>query len=66
MLRTKRLAADEVLIDIVAAGYDAGVPLGEQAARDMMATPIAPDWRMAEFTPPDCFSSHRCLGRRRI
>jgi DNA-binding transcriptional LysR family regulator len=35
------------MIDIVAEGYDAGVRLGEQVARDMIAMRIGPDMRMA-------------------
>lgn len=35
------------LIDIVAEGFDAGVRLGEQVAKDMVALRIGPDMRMA-------------------
>ena len=50
--------AENGLIDIVEAGYDAGVRLGEQVARDMIATRIAPDWRMAVVARPDYFETH--------
>jgi DNA-binding transcriptional LysR family regulator len=41
------LAIDQGLTDIVAERYDAGVRLGEQVARDMIAVRIGPDLRMA-------------------
>lgn len=44
------------LIDIVERGYDAGVRLGEQVAKDMIATRIAPDWRMAVVGAPSYFA----------
>ena len=40
------------LVDIVAAGYDAGVRLGEQVAKDMIAVRIGPDMRMAVVGSP--------------
>src|SRR3569833_2278325 len=40
------------LTDIVAERYDAGVRLGEQVARDMIAVRIGPDWRMAVVASP--------------
>ena len=46
------------LIDIVERGYDAGVRLGEQIAKDMIATRIAPDWRMAVVAAPAYFADH--------
>lgn len=46
------------LIDIVERGYDAGVRLGEQVAKDMVATQIAPDWRMAVVGAPAYFRDH--------
>lgn len=50
--------SENALIDIVEAGYDAGVRLGEQVARDMIATRIAPDWRMAVVATADYLASH--------
>src|SRR6266704_1228201 len=41
------LAIDYGLTDIVAERYDAGVRLGEQVAKDMIAVRIGPDFRMA-------------------
>jgi DNA-binding transcriptional LysR family regulator len=38
---------DYQLVDIVAQRYDAGVRLGEQVAKDMIAMRIGPDMRMA-------------------
>lgn len=66
------------LIDIVAQGYNAGVRLGEQVAKDMIATRIAPDWRMAVVGSPDYFAAnaapitpddltrHNCINLRLI
>ncbi|GLK85613.1 LysR family transcriptional regulator [Ancylobacter defluvii] len=64
------------LVDIVAAGYDAGVRLGEQVAKDMIAVRIGPDMRMAVVgspaylerhgipkTPQD-LASHNCIASR--
>ncbi len=44
------------LIDIVAERYDAGVRLGDQVAKDMIAVRIAPDLRMAVVAAPDYFA----------
>jgi DNA-binding transcriptional LysR family regulator len=41
------LVTDYGLTDIVAERYDAGVRLGEQVAKDMIAVRIGPDFRMA-------------------
>jgi DNA-binding transcriptional LysR family regulator len=41
------IAVDYGLTDIVAERYEAGVRLGEQIAKDMIAVRIAPDMRMA-------------------
>ncbi|MFT3997084.1 MAG: LysR family transcriptional regulator [Asticcacaulis sp.] len=49
---------DYGLTDIVAERFDAGVRLGEQVARDMIAVPIAPDMRMAVVGSPDYFRHH--------
>jgi DNA-binding transcriptional LysR family regulator len=48
---------DSGLIDIVERGYDAGVRLGEQVAKDMIATRIGPDWRMAVVGSPKYFAT---------
>jgi len=46
---------DYGLTDIVAEGYDAGVRLGEQVAKDMIAVCIGPDVRMAVVGSPTYF-----------
>lgn len=52
------IAVDYGLTDIVAAGYDAGVRLGEQVAKDMIAMRIGPDVRMAVVGSPDYFARY--------
>ena len=46
------LAIEEGLVDIVSAGFDAGVRHGEQLAKDMVAVRIGPDCRTAVVTSP--------------
>jgi DNA-binding transcriptional LysR family regulator len=46
------------LTDIVAERYDAGVRLGEQLAKDMVAVRIGPDLRMAVVGAPSYFAAH--------
>ena len=61
------LIIDYGLTDIVAERYDAGVRLGEQVARDMVAVRIGPDFCMAVVGAPSYFEtrpkpkSHRTL-----
>ena len=45
------------LIDIVAERYDAGVRLGDQVAKDMIAVRIAPDLRFAVVGSPAYFAT---------
>ncbi|HEY8327865.1 MAG TPA: LysR family transcriptional regulator [Rhodanobacter sp.] len=45
--------SDSSLTDIVAERFDAGIRLGEQVARDMIAVPIGPPMRMAVVGSPD-------------
>ena len=64
------------LTDIVAGRYDAGVRLGEQVAKDMVAVRIGPDARMAVVGAPSYLASrsppktpedltaHDCIGLR--
>lgn len=52
------IIVDYGLIDIVAEGYDAGVRLGEQVAKDMIAVRIGPDVRMAVVGSPEYFARH--------
>lgn len=70
------IAIEYGLIDIVAERFDAGIRLGEQVAKDMIAVRIAPDMRMAVVGSPDYFSSrtmpvipqdltdHQCINLR--
>lgn len=51
------LVVDYGLTDIVAQGYDAGVRMGEQVAKDMVAVRIGPDMRMAVVGSPKYFKS---------
>ena len=52
------IIVDYGLTDIVAEGYDAGVRLGEQVAKDMIAIRIGPDIRMAVVGAPSYFEHH--------
>lgn len=70
------IVVDYGLTDIVAQGYDAGVRMGEQVAKDMIAVRIGPDMRMAvvgspayfeERTRPDTpqdLTAHNCINIR--
>lgn len=49
------IVVDYGLTDIVAQGFDAGVRLGEQVAKDMVAVRISPDIRMAVVGSPAYF-----------
>ena len=51
------IIVDYGLTDIVAERYDAGVRLGEQVAKDMIAVRIAPDMRMAVVGAPSYFAA---------
>jgi DNA-binding transcriptional LysR family regulator len=50
------IIVDYGLTDIVAQRYDAGVRLGDQVERDMVAVRISPDIRMAVVAAPTYFS----------
>lgn len=50
------ITIDHGLTDIVAERYDAGVRLGEQVAKDMVAVRIGPDMRMAVVGAPSYFT----------
>jgi len=52
------IIVDYGLVDIVSAGYDAGVRLGEQVAKDMIAVRIGPEMRMAVVGSPAYFTRH--------
>jgi len=70
------LAIEHGFTDIVAGRYDAGVRLGEQVARDMIAIPIGPEMRMAAVATPEYFArrkkpktpqdlaAHECINMR--
>ena len=49
--------SDSSLTDIVAERFDAGIRLGEQVAKDMIAVPIGPPMRMLVVGTPDYFAS---------
>ena len=49
---------DSGLTDIVAERYDAGIRLGEQVEKDMIAVRIGPDLRMAAVATPSYFEAH--------
>ena len=51
------LIIDYGLTDIVAQRYDAGVRLGEQVAKDMIAVRIGPDFRMTVVGAPAYFAT---------
>lgn len=46
-------------VDIVAAGYDAGIRLGEIIDRDMIAVPVSGDIRLVVVGSPSYFARHR-------
>ncbi len=70
------ITVEQGLTDIVAARYDAGVRLGEQVAKDMIAVRIGPDQRMAVVGAPSYFAKrsppkkpqdligHNCINLR--
>ena len=70
------ISVDQGLTDIVAERFDAGVRLGEQVARDMIAVRIGPDQRMAVVGAPGYFAdrpkpltpqdlaAHACINLR--
>jgi DNA-binding transcriptional LysR family regulator len=70
------IVIDYSLTDIVAQRYDAGVRLGEQVAKDMIAVRIGPDMRIAVVGAPSYFAkrspprkpqeliSHNCINLR--
>jgi len=70
------IAIDHALTDIVTERYDAGIRLGEQVAKDMIAVRIGPDMRMAVVGAPSYFAAyprprrpqdlteHRCINLR--
>lgn len=55
---TVEIIVDYGLADVVADRFDAGVRLGKQVAKDMIAVRIAPDIRMAIVGSPRYFRRH--------
>jgi len=49
---------DAALTNIVAERYDAGIRLGEQVEKDMIAVRIGPELRMAAVASPAYFAAH--------
>ena len=70
------LSINSAFVDIVAERFDAGVRLGEQVAKDMIAVRIGPDLRMAAVASPSYFAAnskpktphdlthHKCINLR--
>ncbi|MGO4742461.1 LysR family transcriptional regulator [Serratia quinivorans] len=70
------ITVDNTLTDIVAGRFDAGIRLGEQVAKDMIAVRIAPEMRMVPIATPAYFEqngtpntpqelqNHRCINMR--
>jgi DNA-binding transcriptional LysR family regulator len=70
------IIVDHGLTDIVAEGFDAGVRMGEQVAKDMVAVRIGPEMRMAVVASPAYFerypppltpqdlTAHNCINMR--
>ena len=52
------IVVDHRLIDLVKEGFDAGVRLGEQVDKDMIAVRIGPDLRMIAAAAPAYFADH--------
>lgn len=52
------VSVDNALTDIVSGRFDAGVRLGEQVAKDMIAVRIGPDFSMAVVGSPDFLARH--------
>jgi DNA-binding transcriptional LysR family regulator len=55
---TIELSIDQALTDIVTERFDAGVRLGEEVAKDMVAVKIGPDLRLAVVGSPSYFAEH--------
>lgn len=70
------VTVDYGLTDIVAERFDAGIRLGEQVAKDMIAVPIGPEMRMIVVAAPSYFAErpkpkrpqdlleHNCINLR--
>jgi DNA-binding transcriptional LysR family regulator len=72
------VSVDAAFVDIVSERYDAGVRLGEQVAKDMIAVPIGPLMSMAVVATPSYFArvppprkpqdliKHQCINLRML
>jgi len=70
------ITTDDSRVDLVSAGYDAGIQFGEYIAQDMVAVRVSPDLRPAIVGAPEYFNSspkptsprellnHRCIRFR--
>ena len=75
---TIEVTSDERLVDIIAAGFDAGVRLGEMIAQDMVAVRLTPPFKSIMVAAPDYLeardtprsiadlAAHNCIGYRLI
>ena len=52
------ITTDDSRLDLVSAGYDAGIQFGEYIAQDMVAVRVSPDLRPAIVAAPAYFDSH--------
>ena len=52
------IAVNDGLVDMVSAGFDAGIRFGETIAADMIAVPIGPRQRSAVVASPAFFKQH--------
>lgn len=52
------ITTDDSHVDLVAAGYDAGIQFGEYIAQDMIAVRVSPDVRPAIVASPEYFRAH--------
>jgi DNA-binding transcriptional LysR family regulator len=75
---TIEVTSDEGLVDIIAAGFDAGVRLGGMIAQDMVAVRLTPPFHAIMVAAPDYLeahgaprsiadlAAHNCIGYRLI
>ncbi|WP_129382550.1 LysR family transcriptional regulator [Pseudomonas aeruginosa] len=75
---TLEVVADEGFANIVEAGFDAGIRLGEDLQHGMLAVRVGPDLRLAIVATPAYFRrqgrpgspeellGHRCIGWRKV
>jgi DNA-binding transcriptional LysR family regulator len=73
---TVEVTSDDALTDIVAAGFDAGIRLGETIAQDMVAVRLTPPFKAIMVAAPDYVAAraapasvddlrqHNCIGFR--